>query len=155
MPGPGTFSAGDILTAADLNAIGVWESYTPTLSQNGTRTATVNYAKYVQINKLCIVNVDLTCTTSGSANNEIRVTLPVTASADAITGSGDASVGSGFFYDASTTDIQLTSVNLHSTTLLEFFTEAGTSNSSGLGANPNVTLANDDRISFSIWYLAA
>jgi hypothetical protein len=153
MPGPGTWSAGDILTAADLNAIGVWESYTPVLSQNGTRTATVNYAKYTQINKLCVVNVDLTCTTSGSASNEIRVSLPVAATSSAT--ALDAANGSGFFYDDSGTDVILFTVGLHNTTNVHFLTDTSINNFSGLGANPNITLANDDRISFSMTYEVA
>jgi hypothetical protein len=145
MPGPGTWSAGDILTAADLNAIGVWTAYTPVLSQNGTRTATVNYAEYSQINKLVFCNVDLTCTTTGSASNAINVTLPVTATSS-------VSAGTGLFYDSSGTDVQVLSV-LSGTTQVSFYSDTSTTNV--LGVTPNVTLGNNDVISFSIVYEAA
>lgn len=147
MPGPGTWSAGDILTAADLNAIGTWTTYTPTLVQNGTRTATVNYASYCQINKMVILNVDLTCTTTGSANNVVTVSLPVT-------GVINSARGSGFFYDSSTTDVILTYAFLASTTTVGFLSETSTT-TTGFGSSPNVTLGNNDVISFSIVYLAA
>jgi len=60
MPGPGTWSAGDVLTADDLNAIGTWQTYVPVLTQNVTRTATVTSASYCQINIHYTKFVDLT-----------------------------------------------------------------------------------------------
>jgi hypothetical protein len=150
MPGPGTWSPGDILTADDLNAIGAWESYTPVLTQNGARTATVNYSKYVLINTLVIVNVDLTCTDTGSAGNIISVSTPLTA----VAGTGR---GSGFFFDSSANDIVLLSSLVQTTTTFSFFAEASTSAvlGQGLGNNPSVALGNNDVISFSIVYQAA
>jgi hypothetical protein len=147
MPGPGTWSPGDILTADDLNAIGVWESYTPVLDQNGTRSATINYAEYVVINKMCIVNVDLTCTTTGSANNIIQVSLPV-ASVSGIAGSG-----SGTFFDSSATDVYLLAAVVSSSVGVVFQAETSTGNN--FGATPNVTLGNNDVLSFSIVYQVA
>jgi len=143
MPGPGTWSPGDILTADDLNAIGAWTSYTPTLSQSGDRTATVNYASYCKINKLCFVNVDLTCTTTGSAGNAIGVTIPFTAA------SNQDAVGFGIFYDDSATDVRLLSVKT-GTTSVSFFAEDSTT--LVLGATPSVALGNGDVVSFSIMY---
>jgi hypothetical protein len=155
MPGPGTFVAGDILTADDLNAIGTWTSYTPVVTQSNTVTSTVNYAQYMQINKLVIVNVDLTCTTSGTASNVITVTLPVNFVAPA-SGNPAIPVGSGFVFDSSATDVILVAAVRDTATTLRFFTETTTSASTnGLGNNPNLTLANDDVISFSIAYRAA
>ena len=150
MPGPGTWSAGDILTAADLNAIGTWTSYTPVLAQNGTRTATVNYAEYMLLNELCVVNVDLTCTQAGSAGSQITVTYPVTAASG-----NNVCVGSGFFYDDSATDIILLTVSQASTTTVSFRTETSTSISVGFGQLPSFALANNDVISFSIAYRVA
>jgi hypothetical protein len=141
MPGPGTWQPGDVLTAADLNAIGVWTSYTPTLTQSVARTATVNYAEYMQINKLVMANVDLTCTTTGSLAN-ITVSLPVTASGD-----GVRSSGAGLFFDssASTTSILAADVD---TTTVSFYAD-------GSSALLNTTLGNNDVISFSIMYEAS
>jgi hypothetical protein len=73
-------SSGQILTAATMNSIGAaWESYTPTLTQSSTVTKTVTYAKYTQINKLCIVNVRLDVTGAGTAANSVVVGLPLTS----------------------------------------------------------------------------
>lgn len=146
MPGPGTWSAGDILTASDLNAIGVWTSYTPTLDQNGTRTATINYAEYCQINKIVFCNVDLTCTTTGSAGNAISVTLPVTGVAS------NAGFGSGIFYDSSATDVRIVDVGAGGSSV-SF--RANDSTNNVVGVTPSVALGNNDVISFSIVYEAA
>jgi hypothetical protein len=150
MPGPGTWSPGDVLTAADLNAIGTWTTYTPVLNQDGTRTATVTYAAYSQINDLCIVTVDLECTQAGSAGNSITVSLPVTISTpghnpDAL------SIGTGLFFDLSATDvIVLTAIRATNTTV-GFVTDASTS-TSGLGTTPSLALASGDVISFTLSY---
>jgi hypothetical protein len=133
MTGPGGFSPGDILSADDLNSIGVWESYTPVLDQNGVRTATVNYAKYVLINKLCHVNVDLTCTTTGQGGgNSATVSLPFANVAQ----STNNPVGVGIFFDSS----------VPSTTIF------AASPFQGSVPITNTTLGNNDVISFSLAY---
>jgi len=154
MPGPGTWSAGDVLTAADLNDIGVWQSYSPTLTQNGARSATITNAQYSQINKLCFVNFDLTCTTSGSAGSPITVSLPISAAA-ASSGSEIRTIGSGFFYDASATDVILLNVGLVNSTNVGFNTELSTNPSVFFGNQPSLALANDDIVSASIVYQVA
>lgn len=149
MPGPGTWVAGDVLTAADLNDIGVWTSYTPVLSQNGTRTATVNYAKYMRTNDFTCVNVDLTCTQTGSSGNLITVSLPVTVGSSSF-----RALGSGMFFDSSATDIILVSAVYESSTTVRFLTDLSTSRASGdgLGNNPTLALGSNDIISFTLFY---
>jgi pyruvate kinase len=71
-------TTGQVLTAATMNSIGAaWESYTPTIKQGATTvTATINYAKYAQINKIVIVQIALALTSAGAANGIITVTYP-------------------------------------------------------------------------------
>lgn len=76
----GTFVSGQVLTAAELNSAGEWQSYTPTWTQSATITKTVNWARYTQLNKLVIVSIKMTATGAGTANNVIKVGLPVNAS---------------------------------------------------------------------------
>jgi hypothetical protein len=146
MPGPGTWSPGDILTADDLNAIGVWQSYTPVLSQNGVRTATINYAQFCVINKVCFTNVDLTCTTSGSAGHQFTVSLPLTP----VSASIAPTVGSGIFFDESASDMRL--VTVLGSNLAGAIFIADDSTTSGVGDTPSIALANNDVISFSVMY---
>ena len=140
MPGPGTWSAGDVLTADDLNAIGTWTTYVPTLSQGGNRSATVNSASYCQINKMCIVNVDLTCTTTGGVGS-IAVSLPINT---ALT-SGAPAFGSGFFFDTSATDFILVTAIRASNSTVNFYKDLD-------GGALNTQLGNGDVISFSLAY---
>lgn len=140
MPGPGTWSAGDVLTADDLNAIGTWTTYVPVVTQNVARSATVNSASYCQINKFCVVNVDLTITTTGSANT-ISVSLPINT---AIT-SGAPSMGSGFFFDTSASDYILVTAIRGSNSTVQFYKDLD-------GGFLNTTLGNGDVISFSLAY---
>jgi hypothetical protein len=140
MPGPGTWSAGDVLTADDLNAIGTWQTYVPVLTQNVTRTATVTSASYCQINKFCVVNVDLTCTTTGSANT-ISVSLPVNTAAN----SGAPVLGSGVFFDTSASDYILVTCVRGTSSTVSFYKDLD-------GGALNTTLGNGDVISFSLTY---
>jgi hypothetical protein len=144
MPGPGTWSPGDILTADDLNAIGTWQSYSPILDQGGGRSVTVNYAEYCQINKMCIVNVDLTCTTTGTGV-KFLVSLPVNT-ANIYT--RQTAFGSGFFFDTSANDVILTTVLRETASTVGFVSDASTSPTSPL----STALGNGDVISFSIVY---
>jgi hypothetical protein len=135
MPGPGTWSPGDVLTADDLNAIGAWTAYTPVLDQNGVRTATVNYAKYALINKLCYVNVNLTCTTTGqSGGDSPTVTLPFANVAT----STNLPVGVGIFFDSSALTTSLFEVGAFQSKVSLPIT--------------NTTLGNNDVVSFSLAY---
>lgn len=131
MPSPGSFLPGDVLTADDLNAIGAWVSYTPVLTQGVARTATVNYAKYVLINKLCYVNVDLTCTTTGS-NTAATISLPFANVAT----SGNLPTGVGIFFDSSASTTTLTPVRPFSTAV----------------QIADTTLGNNDVLAFSLAY---
>jgi hypothetical protein len=72
-------SAGQVLTASTMNSIGAaWESWTPTVSsETGTlTTTTVNAAKYCQINKLFIGEIDITINNAGTGGSFLRFTMP-------------------------------------------------------------------------------
>jgi hypothetical protein len=89
----GTFVAGQVLTAAELNAAGTWNDYTPTWTQSATITKTVDWARYTQFNKLVIASIKMTATSAGTADNRILVGLPVSASANNFT------MGTGWVID--------------------------------------------------------
>lgn len=146
MPGLGTWSAGDILTAADLNAIGAWTSYTPTVTQNGTRTATINYAKYCVFNKFCVVNVDIEITNAGTAGNILTVSAPINLNTTVT-----RSLGAALFYDLSATDVILLNVVRDTASTFRFVSDASTS-LTGFGSSPSLAVASGDIISFSAAY---
>jgi len=78
----GTFTSGQVLTAAELNTAGEYQTYTPTWTQSATITKTVDWARYTQLNKLVVVSVKMTATGGGTAGNNILIGLPVNASAN-------------------------------------------------------------------------
>jgi len=78
MANPFPFSSGDVLTAADLNSIGEWTSYTPTFSLITVGNSTVDF-RYIKINKLIIVNGFFTLGSTGSINGASNISLPVQA----------------------------------------------------------------------------
>ena len=76
----GTFVSGQVLTAAELNTAGEFQTYTPTWTQSATITKTVNWARYTQLNKFVYVSIKMTATSAGTVSNNVLVGLPVTAS---------------------------------------------------------------------------
>lgn len=142
-------TSGQTLTAAIMNQIGAaWESYTPTVTQSGTVTATVTYAKYAQIQKIAIVAVRLDVTGTGTTNNAVTVSLPLTA---AVT--SGLKIGGGAIYDASTATQYSAVPNLATTTSVNF---AGDWSGGGVwGTSPNLAIANTDQISFTVVYEVA
>jgi hypothetical protein len=130
-------TSGQVLTAATLNTIGAaWVDYTPTLTQLGTVTKTVAYARYCLLQKLCIVNLELTCTSAGTLGSEIRVGLPFTAVA------GTHQVGSGFVYDQSINALYNGPASLSTSTTVSFLYQTG----STIGGSPAMALASGDVI---------
>lgn len=78
----GDFSAGDVLTAADLNAIGTWTSYTPTWTSSPTNPAIGNgtlYGAYSQINEMVFVYIRISMGSTTTFGSGVwKLSLPVT-----------------------------------------------------------------------------
>lgn len=97
----GNFSPGDVLTAADMNAIGTWTAFTPVWTADGTTPSLGNgslWGRYVQINKLVIAQVGIqfgSTTTQGTG--QWRIGYPVTPNRSDLFVAGD--IGSGRMYD--------------------------------------------------------
>lgn len=70
----GTFASGQILTAAELNAIGTWTTYTPTITGVAGGTTT---ASYIELNEIVFFQVRWTFGTS--VTGPVTITYPVTA----------------------------------------------------------------------------
>lgn len=99
-----TFVAGQVPTAAELNAIttGILEdgtagaTYVPTLTQGATPTKSVEFATYARVGPFVMVNVALSVTSAGTAANEIVIGLPP------LTFVNFRQLGGGSIFDAST-----------------------------------------------------
>jgi hypothetical protein len=75
--------------------LGAWSTYTPTLTQSGTVTATITRATWARYGRTIHFQVSLNVTGNGAANNFVTVSLPVAASA-----SGFIVPGGGYLTDA-------------------------------------------------------
>jgi hypothetical protein len=99
----GDFSSGDVLTAADLNAIGTWTTYTPTFFSSGGGAAIGNgtiAGRYCKVNELVFVENTITFgSTSTFGTTRFLVSTPVTLAAPL---SGYTLInGSGMAFDVS------------------------------------------------------
>lgn len=91
---------GAALTESDINTYlagegGAWRTYTPTLTQSGTVAATVTRAVWARYGRTIHFQVTLAVTASGTANNQVTVSLPATAAS-----SGFTIIGGGYLTDA-------------------------------------------------------
>lgn len=141
-----------MLASAFPLGVGAWPSFTPTLVQSGTVSKTVIYAKYFQIGKMVTALYRLDISSTGTASNEVRVGLPVTAAtANAL------NCGHGFLFDASSANLIKGECVLDSTT---YFTMVATNDllAARLGATGTAftaALASGDSITASVTYEAA
>lgn len=150
---PKTWVAGDVLTAAQLNAElrdallgafplgapdGAWTSWTPTLTQSGAVTKTVTYARYTRIGRTIMFALDLSATGAGVAANAVTVTLPVTAAASAV------QLGTGVIYDVSAGILYSGTVALASTAAAQIWPAAdGAASALGVRAFTAALAAGD------------
>lgn len=131
-----------------LSKLGAWTSYTPTLTQAGTVTKTVTYARYIKLGRMVTVQAYLVVTGSGSSATLIEVTLPFTAAQSGIV------VGNFYIYDAAPTPVNRLGAAVLSTTgkvagILD--NQAGYMGAAGFTA----ALASSDSVLFNATYESA
>jgi hypothetical protein len=131
-----------------MNSIGaVAETYTPTVTQSVAVTKTVAIARYQQIQKRVFVEVVLNITSSGTGNNALSVSLPITAK------NTTGNAGSVGIYDGSATTMYAGWCYLATATTVVF---AGDWAGGGTwGTVPNIAIANGDTIWLNLSYEAA
>lgn len=122
------------------------QTWTPAVTQSGAVTVTVTEANYVRTG--CIVEawMLLAVTGSGTTNNSVTITLPVTASGNA-TGT---TLGSVMLLVGGT--VYTGVVGLASSTTMAFRV-ASSGGTNTFGSSPNVALANGDSIRAHFRYL--
>lgn len=141
------FSAGQILTAAQLNGLATWEGwtgYTPTFTQTATITKTVGHAVYSKVGRIVTATFNLSATSAGTAGGTVSVGLPFTSAVA-------AQAGVGLFLDASTST-RYVLVALTAGDVVTF--RADVVSTAPFGSAPAVTVASGDSIQGSITYEA-
>jgi hypothetical protein len=159
---PKTWVAGDVLTAAQLNAelrdallgafplgVDAWTGYTPTLTQSGAVTKTVTYAKYQRIGRTIFFAADLAVTGAGTGANEVLIGLPAAAAATSV------QIGVGMIYDTSAGILYSGTAGLVSSTTVRIWPAADGA-AIGLGVRAFVAaLAAGDLVRLTGTYEAA
>ena len=154
---PGTATAGSVLTASFWNTqvrdnfvefaplFAAWTSYTPQIDQGATTNIakTVNYARYLKVGRLAIVQFRLDVTGTGTAGSNVTVTLP--SAVVPVGSSGLAGTfGYGQIYDASTAVNYGCQIRPLSTTTVAF--SGDWSSAAFWGTTPNLAVANGDQL---------
>jgi len=108
MANPFPFVAGEVLTAADMNGIGEWTSYTPVLtaSTNPTLgTGSIQSGAYARIQNLIIYRFFIGFGTSGvnAGAGNYRISLPLASAG--VTSFYENNIGSVAFFDTSANSI--------------------------------------------------
>lgn len=71
----GTFTAGQILTASELNATGAWSSFTPSWTNLSPGNGT-NVGVYTVLNKILWCKVSFTLGSTSSVGDPVYMTVP-------------------------------------------------------------------------------
>lgn len=136
-----------------MGSAGAWTSWTPTVTQSGSVTCTNTRSRYSRYGRTIHFSIDLIVTGSGTGNNAITISLPVTAAAAAcVTG------GSGTLYDASVPATYPFVAGPSTTSAFQLIDSATASNTPQLGltgSSMSAALATNDIIRCSCTYEAA
>ena len=155
MANPFPFVAGNVLTAAELNGIGEWTTYTPTWTASTTNPTLGNgslVGRYSRIQNLIYVQFFLSfgsTTTPGSGVYEIG--LPVTGATELV---GYSSLGSGYVLDSSSANVTTVTVsgNNNTTNVIMKYTGGSFGN---VSSTTPFTWTNQDAMYGSFVYKAA
>lgn len=91
----GTFVAGQVLTAAELNAIGTWTTFTPTWKFGANAITSTNAGRYTVVNEIVIVQAYMNYT-SKAGGGDLNLTVPAAAAIDPLASNFRTGYGSTF-----------------------------------------------------------
>jgi hypothetical protein len=147
------WSSHDLLTASDLNAAFdtavvstglTLDTYTPTLTQSGAVTKTVEFASYHTVAGITHVVVSLSVTGTGTAANAVQIGVPVAQTSFRLQGVGS-------IFDASVSTWYHGIAVFVSSTVVQIFPNASTT---ALGATSfTAALASGDKVCLNLQYL--
>ena len=161
MANPFPFTAGNVLTAAELNGIGeAWTSYTPVWTASTTNPAIGNgtiQGKFCQVNKLVVARINIvfgSTTTFGSGN--FLFSYPVTSAAPL--SANERLLSSGQYLDSSTGNSYFAIARYNSLSTTDFLVQVFSNASQALqlmGPTVPFTAANNDAMQLNFCYEAA
>lgn len=153
MPTPFPFTAGQVLTAAQMNAIGEWIDYTPTWTGLTVGNAVQDF-RYIKVNKFISVVGVITLGSTSSVAGPVTFTIPVTS----VTYASANEWWGGAILEDQGTDAYTAWVQYSSTTTarMRVALASGTYiNSTGISNTVPFTWTTSDKISVNFIYEAA
>jgi hypothetical protein len=154
MANPFPFTAGQVLTAAQMNGIGeATASYTPTLGGITIGNGTV-VGSFTRVNKLVYGSVTVTLGSTSAITTTVTFSLPVTAA----TNSAALFVGTGYYFDTSSGETYVGYSYRSSTTAITPFVIYAAFNYAVRGiinATVPVAYGTGDAITYQFCYEAA
>jgi len=91
----GDFSSGDVLTAADLNSIATWTSFTPTWTNLTVGNGTYDWSLYSKVNDIVFFSMRFTLGSTSSVGTTPEFTVPVATSNNTQLSVGTGRIGQG------------------------------------------------------------
>lgn len=145
----GTFTSGSVLSAAELNAIGAFTSFTPSWSGLTVGNGTVT-ARYAVVNELVFMQVDVAFGSTTAITGSVELDLPVEASSFRLDGSG----GQVTLEDNNGTDYFGPTFRLNGTTITLRVWDAGATylSADNLSSTVPFTWTTDDKLTVTHWY---
>lgn len=137
------------LIKPEVPAVTIWTDWTPTVTQSGSVTVTVNYARYSVVNNTVSGVARLTVTGSGTIANNIVIGGMPAAAQPTNAGNANDAIGSIIISDTGTARYQGVLVAL---TAGGWVGIVHNTPSGGMGIVPSFALANTDVIGFVFNY---
>lgn len=137
-----------------LKWAGAFSTYTPVLFQNGVLATTTAIGRYLQIGKIVYGHVIVAANATGTSSNRVKVSLPITAQTENVF----IPVGTGNFYDSSSTNVYPCHVVIENGTYFNFvISDVITTNGSQYVGVSGFTaaVAASDQLGFSFTYEVA
>jgi hypothetical protein len=149
----GDFTAGDVLTAADMNAIGSYTAYTPSSTGGLTLGNGTIQTSYTKINDFVHTYGHIILGTTSSVANFVDIALPVTSA----TGTFESPTGNALFFDATGFLWKGATVSIGNTSVRLVAEQVSSNNIRyiDLSATVPFTWANTDILYWNITYRAA
>ncbi len=143
-----TFTAGSVLTAADVNTYcshegNAWTTWTPTVTQSGAVAVTVNEATVAKDGRRVTFTAKMTVTGSGTSSNVIVITLPEatkTYLTDSIIGAATLRMVSGTIIAGTLAWVSTTTVKIMANGGTDYIALAGSGTTAALAAGHTIMI---------------
>jgi hypothetical protein len=145
-----TFNPDDTFNEFDARYLlrEAWQSWTPTIDQNGNIAVSIDYAKYIVLARTVILTAHISITAAGTAGNDIIVGgVPSAIEFAQFDALGLFTNGSGLVHDSGTAVYHGIVCPITANTM-----KIRQATTGFVGSNPSFALANGDDVALTVTY---